>query len=155
MFSKTWSLVARRSACVGATILTESSSPEKTGTTQKSADGWFIAMNPDLVVGAWVGFNDRRLTFRSNYWGQGAHTGLFLVGGFLEKLQQEGPSELRIDPERRFQPPANYAPPSRMGYEGGDGVLDRDSIGGRPAGDLLRRWEERRRTERRAGRIGW
>jgi penicillin-binding protein 1A len=34
----------------------------KTGTTQESADGWFVLMHPDLVVGAWTGFNDRRLT---------------------------------------------------------------------------------------------
>ncbi|MDX1739889.1 MAG: transglycosylase domain-containing protein, partial [Rhodothermales bacterium] len=45
----------------------------KTGTTQNNADGWFMAMHPELVVGAWVGFNDRRITFRSDWWGQGAH----------------------------------------------------------------------------------
>ncbi len=28
----------------------------KTGTTQDNTDGWFILMHPQLVVGAWVGF---------------------------------------------------------------------------------------------------
>jgi len=34
----------------------------KTGTTQNSIDGWFILMHPRLVAGAWVGFNDSRVT---------------------------------------------------------------------------------------------
>ncbi len=64
----------------------------KTGTTQNNADGWFMAMHPELVVGAWVGFNDRRVTFRSDWWGQGAHNALFLVGEFLkEALEGEEP----------------------------------------------------------------
>ena len=39
----------------------------KTGTTQNNADGWFIMMHPNLVAGAWVGFNDNRVTMRSNF----------------------------------------------------------------------------------------
>ena len=33
----------------------------KTGTTQDNSDGWFILMHPQLVAGAWVGFNDNRV----------------------------------------------------------------------------------------------
>ena len=55
----------------------------KTGTTQNGADGWFIAANPALVVGSWVGFSEPAIRFRSNYWGQGSHTALPVVGGFL------------------------------------------------------------------------
>ena len=55
----------------------------KTGTTQNGADGWFIAANPALVVGSWVGFSEPAIRFRSNYWGQGAHTALPVVGDFL------------------------------------------------------------------------
>ncbi|MEO8599322.1 MAG: penicillin-binding protein, partial [bacterium] len=54
----------------------------KTGTTQNNTDGWFILMHPDLVAGAWVGFNDARVTMRSNYWGQGGHNAVLLVGDF-------------------------------------------------------------------------
>ena len=54
----------------------------KTGTTQDNADGWFILMHPQLVAGAWVGFNDSRVTLRSDYWGQGAHSALPIVGDF-------------------------------------------------------------------------
>ena len=57
----------------------------KTGTTQNNTDGWFILMHPRLVAGAWVGFNDARITMRSNHWGQGAHTALPLVGDFTRR----------------------------------------------------------------------
>jgi penicillin-binding protein 1A len=56
----------------------------KTGTTQKNTDGWFVLMHPRLVAGAWVGFNDSRVTMRSNYWGEGAHNALLVVGDFFQ-----------------------------------------------------------------------
>jgi penicillin-binding protein 1A len=55
----------------------------KTGTTQNNADGWFIMMHPNLVAGAWVGFNDNRVAIRSTYWGQGGHNAALLVGDFF------------------------------------------------------------------------
>ncbi|MBP3981456.1 transglycosylase domain-containing protein [Acidovorax sp. JG5] len=57
----------------------------KTGTTQDNADGWFILMHPQLVAGAWAGFNDGRITLRSDYWGQGAHSALPMVGDFVQQ----------------------------------------------------------------------
>jgi penicillin-binding protein 1A len=57
----------------------------KTGTTQKNSDGWFILMHPQLVAGSWVGFNDSRVTIRSNYWGEGGHNALLLVGDFFKQ----------------------------------------------------------------------
>jgi penicillin-binding protein 1A len=57
----------------------------KTGTTQKNTDGWFILVHPRLVVGAWVGFNDARVTMRSNYWGEGAHSALPIVADFFQQ----------------------------------------------------------------------
>jgi penicillin-binding protein 1A len=55
----------------------------KTGTTQNNTDGWFIMMHPNLVAGAWVGFNDNRVAIRSTYWGQGGHNAALLVGDFF------------------------------------------------------------------------
>ncbi|WP_200843907.1 transglycosylase domain-containing protein [Pantoea sp. 18069] len=52
----------------------------KTGTTQGNADGWFILMHPELVVGAWAGFNDGRISLRNDHWGQGARSALPMVG---------------------------------------------------------------------------
>ena len=57
----------------------------KTGTTQNNTDGWFILMHPRLVAGSWVGFNDPRVTMRSNYWGEGAHNALLVVGDFFHQ----------------------------------------------------------------------
>ncbi|HEX6440229.1 MAG TPA: transglycosylase domain-containing protein [Candidatus Binatia bacterium] len=57
----------------------------KTGTTQNNSDGWFILMHPRLVAGSWVGFNDPRVTMRSNYWGEGGHNALLLVGDFFQQ----------------------------------------------------------------------
>jgi penicillin-binding protein 1A len=55
----------------------------KTGTTQNNTDGWFILMHPQIAVGAWVGFNDPRVAMRSDYWGQGGHNAVHLVGDFM------------------------------------------------------------------------
>jgi penicillin-binding protein 1A len=62
----------------------------KTGTTQNNTDGWFILMHPNLVAGAWVGFNDARVTMRSNYWGQGGHNAILLVGDFFRSGLDNG-----------------------------------------------------------------
>jgi penicillin-binding protein 1A len=61
----------------------------KTGTTQDNADGWFIAILPNLVVGSWVGADDPRIHFRSTALGQGAATALPIVGKMLRKVQQD------------------------------------------------------------------
>ena len=58
----------------------------KTGTTQKNTDGWFILMHPRLVAGAWVGFNDSRVTMRSDHWGAGGQNALLLVGDFFRQI---------------------------------------------------------------------
>ena len=62
----------------------------KTGTTQRNTDGWFLLMHPGLVAGAWVGFNDTRVTMRSNYWGQGGHNAIFIVGDFFRGALASG-----------------------------------------------------------------
>ncbi|MDA1029613.1 MAG: transglycosylase domain-containing protein, partial [Bacteroidetes bacterium] len=87
----------------------------KTGTTQNNADGWFIAMHSDLVVGAWVGFNDQRIGFQSDYWGQGGHNALLLVGDFLQKATKGPGPFLKTS---RFNAPAGYRYPSKPVYSG-------------------------------------
>ena len=58
----------------------------KTGTTSNNSDGWFVGLSSNLVVGAWVGGDDRSIHFRSTDLGEGAKTALPLVGSFLEKV---------------------------------------------------------------------
>ncbi|SDE19523.1 penicillin-binding protein 1A [Paraburkholderia lycopersici] len=69
----------------------------KTGTTQGNTDGWFILMSPQLVGGAWVGFDDGRVTL-DDYWGQGAHSALPIVGDVFQRAFR---SRL-VDPRARF-----------------------------------------------------
>jgi penicillin-binding protein 1A len=73
----------------------------KTGTTQDNTDGWFILMHPQLVAGAWMGFNDNRVTMRSSYWGQGAHNALLVVGDMMQQAQKAGV----IDAKATFSAP--------------------------------------------------
>jgi penicillin-binding protein 1A len=56
----------------------------KTGTTQDNTDGWFILMHPQVVAGAWVGFNDPRITMGDS-WGPGARSALPMVGEFFNQ----------------------------------------------------------------------
>jgi penicillin-binding protein 1A len=96
----------------------------KTGTTQNNADGWFIMMHPNLVAGAWVGFNDNRVTMRSNYWGQGGHSAILLVGDFFKSALDSGkvsadalfPGGRKPEPVTRHEEP----PPEEDMEEGGD-----------------------------------
>jgi penicillin-binding protein 1A len=86
----------------------------KTGTTQDNTDGWFIAMHPQLVAGAWMGFNDNRVTMRSEYWGQGAHNALFVVGDFLQQSVKAG----KLDPKAAFAAPRIQDEPTLLDRAG-------------------------------------
>jgi penicillin-binding protein 1A len=55
----------------------------KTGTTQDNSDGWFILMHRQLVAGAWVGFNDNKVTMGA--WGEGARSALPIVGDVFQQ----------------------------------------------------------------------
>jgi penicillin-binding protein 1A len=78
----------------------------KTGTTQNNADGWFILMHPNLVAGAWVGFNDTRVAMRSNYWGQGGHNAILVVGEFFRTALDSG----KLDADALFPGGRRAAP---------------------------------------------
>ncbi|MBC7500644.1 MAG: transglycosylase domain-containing protein [Herminiimonas sp.] len=78
----------------------------KTGTTQNNTDGWFILMHPNLVAGAWVGFNDARVTMRSSYWGQGGHNAILVVGDFF----RDALKTKLIDVKAQFPKPPPRAP---------------------------------------------
>ncbi len=61
----------------------------KTGTTSNNSDGWFMCITRDLVIGAWVGGDDRSIHFRTTNLGEGAKTALPIVGSFLEKIYKD------------------------------------------------------------------
>ena len=73
----------------------------KTGTTQDFADAWFVGFTGQYAAGAWVGFDDRRVTFTGNY-GQGSRAALPIWGQFMKDIYEE------FDlPVVDFKPPAN------------------------------------------------
>ena len=82
----------------------------KTGTTQNNTDGWFILMHPNLVAGSWIGFNDTRVTMRSNYWGQGGHNAILVVGDFFREILKTK----TIDVAAKFSRPVRMAVPTEL-----------------------------------------
>ncbi|MCW5907983.1 MAG: transglycosylase domain-containing protein [Chitinophagales bacterium] len=69
----------------------------KTGTTQANADAWFMCYNPDIVVGAWVGFEQPSVHFASNSSGAGATAAMPIVGSFLKSAFSDRSLQLTRD----------------------------------------------------------
>jgi len=83
----------------------------KTGTTQNSADNWFIGMTPHIVMGAWVGGEDRRIRFPTDLSysiGQGARTALPIVGTFINMVTSDKEAYWGYD---AFSPPPGFIMP--------------------------------------------
>lgn len=64
----------------------------KTGTTNDYSDGWFMGVTPSLVVGTWVGGEDRWIRFLSISDGQGARMSRPIFSDFIARLEKDGRS---------------------------------------------------------------
>ncbi len=103
----------------------------KTGTTQNSADNWFVAMMPHIVMGAWVGGEDRRIRFPQDTWlGEGAHAALPIVGEFITRATNDPEAPWSYD---AFESPPGFIMP-----------VDPDSAG-----------SDNPMKDKTKGRIGW
>lgn len=83
----------------------------KTGTTQNSADNWFVAMMPHMVMGAWVGGEDRKIRFPTDLAysiGQGARSALPIVGKFINLASSDPKAPWSYD---SFTPPPGFVMP--------------------------------------------
>jgi penicillin-binding protein 1A len=83
----------------------------KTGTTQNSADNWFVAMMPHIVMGSWVGGEDRRIRFPTDdptSIGQGARTALPIVGQFINSVTSDPDAPWSYD---AFEQPPGFVMP--------------------------------------------
>jgi len=78
----------------------------KTGTTQSNSDAWFMCYNPNIVVGAWVGFEQPSVHFASNTSGAGATAAMPIVGGFLKRIFAD--RSLQV-PRNEFSLPSDSA----------------------------------------------
>ena len=82
----------------------------KTGTTNDYVDGWFMGITPTLVVGTWVGGEDRWIRFRSITYGQGARMAKPFFRELIKSLEND--EESGYDYKARF-----YIPPGPLGIE--------------------------------------
>lgn len=104
----------------------------KTGTTNSNADAWFMGVVPKLVVGCWVGGDDRDIHFGNMTYGQGASAALPIYGLFMKKVFED--SRLGITQEDVFDIPEGFqfcgddlsdleaAPAAEDDYQSEDGV---------------------------------
>ncbi len=79
----------------------------KTGTTQKSADGWFFGISQSLVSGCWVGGENNKIAFRSGYYGQGARMALPIFGRYMQKVYEDQKLGIKKQP---FKAPERMTP---------------------------------------------
>lgn len=109
----------------------------KTGTSQENADGWFIGMIPSLVVGVWVGWDDRRIHFdKEDYrFGAGNRTALPIAAYFFQQVFAAG-RNIILNPHEKFPTLNRYNP----GFDCFDSVAVRPT----PQEDRLR-WQRLRR----------
>lgn len=59
----------------------------KTGTTNDYVDGWYMGVTPNLVVGTWVGGDERFIRFLNIRYGQGGYMARPFFAKFLKKLE--------------------------------------------------------------------
>jgi penicillin-binding protein 1A len=69
----------------------------KTGTTQGSADGWFMGCTKNLVCATWVGADDPTVRFRNGWIGQGALMALPIYGFFMQAALKDKSLGLSTD----------------------------------------------------------
>jgi len=81
----------------------ESACGGKTGTTNDYADGWFMGITPNLVVGTWVGGDDKWIRFFTLDEGQGFVMARPIFQKFIKKLEAD--ESIDYDSEERFPEP--------------------------------------------------
>jgi penicillin-binding protein 1A len=94
----------------------------KTGTTQDQSDGWFMGISPNLVVGTWVGCEDRFLRFRSMSLGQGAR----MARPIFQKLMRK----IEADPQLKWDTQVDFVKPDPMAIELNCSLYSAPSEGG-------------------------
>ncbi len=79
----------------------------KTGTTNDYADGWFMGITPELVVGVWVGGDDKWIRFLTLENGQGFVLARPIAQKLLKALEADKDSG--YNPNAKFnKPPQEY-----------------------------------------------
>jgi penicillin-binding protein 1A len=71
----------------------------KTGTTNDQTDGWYMGLTPNLIVGTWVGGDDRWIRFRSLALGAGSNMAKPFFRRFVSAAQEDEQVGWDIDAE--------------------------------------------------------
>ncbi|HKK77459.1 MAG TPA: transglycosylase domain-containing protein [Saprospiraceae bacterium] len=93
----------RQSGAIGRQLFSDAGG--KTGTTNDYVDGWFMGITPDLVVGTWVGGDDRWIRYLQSWSGQGS----YMAKPFFLSLMKEVEASdqvMNYDKTARFFRPA-------------------------------------------------
>ncbi|CAH1002132.1 Penicillin-binding protein 1A [Neolewinella maritima] len=61
----------------------------KTGTTNDQTDGWYMGLTPELIVGTWVGGDDRWIRFRNLRLGAGSNMAKPFFRRFVRAAQED------------------------------------------------------------------
>ncbi|MGE5357057.1 MAG: transglycosylase domain-containing protein [Deltaproteobacteria bacterium] len=77
----------------------------KTGTTNDFADGWFISVTPEVVIGVWTGGDEKWVRFYTLDEGQGYTTARPIVQKFLSSLEKD--KYVNLNTAKRFKIPAD------------------------------------------------
>jgi penicillin-binding protein 1A len=93
----------------------------KTGTTNDFVDGWFMGITPNLVVGTWVGGEDRWIHFRYPSTGQGSYMAKPYFLSLMKKV--EASDLIKFDKTATF-----YKPSGPLGIEIDCGQYQTDDL---------------------------
>ncbi len=78
----------------------------KTGTTQNSADGWYVGFTPHLVTGIWVGCSDRNVNFGHAAYGRGSQMAMPIWSYYMASVYKD--KKLGYNDKDRIAKPPDY-----------------------------------------------
>jgi penicillin-binding protein 1A len=100
----------------------------KTGTTNYQADGWYLGFTPSLVIGTWVGCDDRFIRFRNLGNGAGAKMARPIYQNFMRYVE--------ADPNTGYNIAAKFPRPDIIQRETECGNFKNMNFGDEDGGDL-------------------
>ena len=95
-------LSARGTGARAAALASQWPLAGKTGTVDDNTDAWFVGFDPDITVGVWVGFDDKRKSLGTLE--QGAYVALPMWMDFMKQYIQQRPD---TDDPPDFEAPGN------------------------------------------------
>ena len=107
----------------------------KTGTTNNNSDGWFMSFTPELVLGCWVGGEERSIHFDKMAYGQGASMALPIHGLFYQKIYAD--PDLNYKDTGKFDIPEGFNPCERDNRFSPDIYQNNESVNSEGIDDIF------------------